>query len=189
MENFGIYCILSSKNLNSLFRQTFGTYANWNMLNLTLLLTFSVLDWKYPFLSNFGPKNWNCWKKSMVPRLIGICLTWCSCSLFCLRPELPFWTNLVQKFEIGCLRWNVVPRLTRICGICWNCFCFVPEISFLEKLTPNYQSSYKSLLTLRYLMMSSFCLSKGIKIPEDASELKVCAFWIDLIGLRKLTGS
>ena len=57
VKNFGIYGIFSLKNLSSLCKLTFGNYANSNMLNLTLLLIFFVLDWKYPFLSNFGPKN------------------------------------------------------------------------------------------------------------------------------------
>ena len=28
-----------------------------------------------------------------------------------------FWTNLVQKFKIFSLNWNLVPRIIRICGI------------------------------------------------------------------------
>ena len=32
-----------------------------------------------------------------------------------------FWANLVPKFKIVCLRWNLVLRLIRICRIQWWC--------------------------------------------------------------------
>ena len=47
--------------------------------------------------------------------------------------KCPFWTNLVQKIKNVSLRWNLMPRLTRICRIQWRCslFFFRPEIIFL----------------------------------------------------------
>ena len=43
--------------------------------------------------------------------------------------------NLVQKFKIVSLSWNLAPRITQICIIQWWCFlfCFRLEIPFLGK--------------------------------------------------------
>ena len=38
--------------------------------------------------------------------------------------EYAFWANLVQKIEIVSLRWNLIPRLIRICWIQWCCSLF-----------------------------------------------------------------
>lgn len=39
----------------------------------------------------------------------------------CLDRKYPFWSNLVQKFTIVCLRWNLIPRLIEICETQWGC--------------------------------------------------------------------
>ena len=53
-----------------------------------------------------------------------------------------FWVNLVQKLEIVCLSWNLVPTLIQICKIQWWCslFFFWPETSFLGKFGPKNQN-------------------------------------------------
>ena len=39
--------------------------------------------------------------------------------------KYPFWANFVPKFKIVCLKWNLVPRLIRICRIHWWCSLFL----------------------------------------------------------------
>ena len=62
-----------------------------------------------------------------------------------------FWANLSQKVIVLCLKWNLVTKLFRQCGIRWLCsffcFCFGPEIAFLLKLV------------LMITFIRSFCLS------------------------------
>ena len=50
--------------------------------------------------------------------------------------KYPFWGNLVPKFKINCLKWNLVPRLIQICRIQWFVqFCsFWPEMSVWANL-------------------------------------------------------
>ena len=52
----------------------------------------------------------------------------------------PFWANLVQKFKVVCLKWNLVPRPIRICRIQWGCstFCFRRELLFLGKFDQKF---------------------------------------------------
>ena len=38
--------------------------------------------------------------------------------------KYPVWDNLVQKIKIVSLRWNLIPRLIRICWIQWCCSLF-----------------------------------------------------------------
>ena len=55
--------------------------------------------------------------------------------------------NLVQKFKIVSLSWNLAPRITQICRIQWWCFlfCFRLEIPFLGKFGsfPPKNSQFK----------------------------------------------
>ena len=55
--------------------------------------------------------------------------------------KYPVWDNLVQKFKIVSLRWNLIPKLIQICRIQWYCsvFCFRTETAFLGKFGPNCQ--------------------------------------------------
>ena len=39
-----------------------------------------------------------------------------------------FWVNLVPKFKIASLSWNLVPRLFWMCKIQWWCFFFVLDL-------------------------------------------------------------
>ena len=50
--------------------------------------------------------------------------------------KYPFWANLLQKFEIISLSWNLVPKLIEIYRIQWLC-SFYLEISFLGKFSPK----------------------------------------------------
>ena len=38
--------------------------------------------------------------------------------------KYPVWDNVVQKIKIVSLRWNLIPRLIRICWIQWCCSLF-----------------------------------------------------------------
>ena len=46
-----------SKVQKCLFKVEFGTYTDSNIHNLMLIFIFSILNQKYPFLGNFGPKT------------------------------------------------------------------------------------------------------------------------------------
>ena len=45
-------------------------------------------------------------------------------SFFVFEWKYPFWANLVEKFEIVTLCWNLVARLIRTCKIQWWCSFF-----------------------------------------------------------------
>ena len=47
---------IGPKYQNCQFKLKFGTYANSNMQNSTVMFTFSVFDWKYPFWANLVQK-------------------------------------------------------------------------------------------------------------------------------------
>ena len=56
---------------------------------------------------------------------------------FFLEQKYPFWVNLIKKFKIVSLSWNLVSRLFQICKIWWwlifcvTLFCiFCPENPF-----------------------------------------------------------
>ena len=71
------------KNKKCQFKQKFDAYTNSTMLNSIVMLTFSVLDQKYPFWANLIKKikiislSWN-----LVPRLIRTCTIQWRFSLF-----------------------------------------------------------------------------------------------------------
>ena len=61
-------------NQNYLCNVKFGTESNSNMLNLMVMFTFSLLDWKYPFWTDVVFKfKFVSLRLSLVHRLIQIC--------------------------------------------------------------------------------------------------------------------
>ena len=54
---------------------------------------------------------------------------WRSCLLFLLEWKFSFWANLIQKFKMVCLSWNLVLRLIQIenCMVTLTFFWFVLE--------------------------------------------------------------
>ena len=59
--------------------------------------------------------------------------------------KYPLWSNLIQKFKIVSLSWNLVPRLIRICRIQWWCslLYFRSENLFFGKFRPKIQNFLK----------------------------------------------
>ena len=45
-------------------------------------------------------------------------------TFFVVSRKYPVWDNLVQKLKTVALRWNLIPRLIRICWIQWCCSLF-----------------------------------------------------------------
>ena len=76
----------------------------------------------------------------MVLWLIRISRIQWWCSLFSVfYRKYPFWANLVQKFKIVSLRWNLVLKLIRICTVQW--WYFTPEMPFSGKFGSKIQKS------------------------------------------------
>ena len=62
--------------------------------------------------------------------------------------KYPFWANLVQKFKIVTLSWNLVAKLIGTCRIQWWCsffFRFWVEIALMGKFGPKYQNCHFKL--------------------------------------------
>ena len=92
--------------------------------------------------------------------------------------KYPFWANLVQKFKIVCLKWNLTPRPSRICQIqrWYSPFYFRreilflgnfdqkfdrfrPEIHFLENLLPKFKIdclNWKATFDVTWLISQQF---------------------------------
>ena len=63
-------------------------------------------------------------------------------TFFVFNRKYPFWANFVQKIKIVSLRWNLIPRLIRICRIQWWCsrFMFSAGNTFLGNFGPKNQN-------------------------------------------------
>ena len=102
---------------------------------------FPLLPLKIPFFDKFIPKNQNCQfklkfstKSNLNMQASVVMFTF---SVFDWR--YPFWANLVQKTKIVSFRWNLTPRLIRICNSVYL-VCFRLEILSLDKLGPKNQN-------------------------------------------------
>ena len=101
-----IFCIffwrIWPKKQNCLFKIKLGIYTNLNMLNLMVMFTFSVLDWKYPFWANLVENTKTvCLRWNLNARLIPVWWIRKWCSLFFVSDwNYPFWSNLVQKLKL-----------------------------------------------------------------------------------------
>ena len=105
---------------------------SWNLV-LRLIQIWRIQWWYsfFPLLTGivFGNLlqkiNIVCWSYDLEPRLILICrIRWWFSFLFFVDQKYPFLVNLVQKFKIVSLSWNVVPKTTS------NIF-FVQKIYFV----------------------------------------------------------
>ena len=74
-----------------------------------------------------------------------------------LYRKCPLWFDLVQKFKIVSLSWNLIPRLFRIFVGSVHLFCFRPFSSFVEKI---YLAFYCYLITLPAAYLQS-CDASG----------------------------
>ena len=103
-----------------------GTW-HLNMKNSVVMFIFSAFDRRYPFLGIYFKKSILFVEaNSRLPRLILICgiQRWFSFFIF-LDQKYAFWVNLIQKFKIVSLSWNLLPRLFRMCKIQWRCSLFL----------------------------------------------------------------
>ena len=96
-----------------------------------------------------------------------------------------FWENLLHKTKIVSLRWNLIPRLTRICRIQWWCFFFLlrPETLFLGKFGPknkDYQFKLK-FGTQNNLNVQNLVLMFTLSVFEGK-----CLFWANLVQTVKI---
>ena len=89
-----------SENLNCQFKLKFGISINSNMGNSMVMVTFSILDRKYPFRTNFVQKikivslNWN-----LLLRIIRIWRIQWWCWFFCFLPEVSFFWEIGSEYS------------------------------------------------------------------------------------------
>ena len=85
-----------------------------------MIITFSVLDWKYPFWENLVEIiKIVSLSLNLILTLLRICRIqwWCLFFFSVLDQIYLFWANLLQKIKIVSLSWNLVIRLIQICRI------------------------------------------------------------------------
>ena len=110
---------------------------------LSIFTVFFVSDQKCPFLGKFGPKCQNCqFKAKFVSYSNSNMQNWKAVfTFFVFDWKRPPWTNLVQIFNIYCLRWNLIPRLIRLYRIQCQCsFFYRSETLFFGKFGPKCQN-------------------------------------------------
>ena len=84
-------------------------FSYWFKFHVNILTRFRV---QFSFI-----KDWpGIWKLNMQNSIV----IW----TFCFGPEIPFWKNLVPKFKIVLLKWNLLLRLIWINWIHWWCLLF-----------------------------------------------------------------
>ena len=132
--------IFDPRKQNFQFKQKFGTKNNCNMQNS--IVHFFCFPLEIPFLSKFDPKNKDCQFKLKFGTYTNSNMenSMLMFTFFVFKRKYSFWANLVPKFKIDCLKWNLVPRLIRIFTIKWWCLRFRPEIPFLGKFGPKNQN-------------------------------------------------
>ena len=79
-----------------------------------------------PFLAIFGQKNQSFLliMKFVTYSNLGILNSMVTFTFSVLDQKYPFWANLVQKYKIVCLSWNLVPRLIRTSKFEYSRFLF-----------------------------------------------------------------
>ena len=81
-------------------------YRSW--ANLVQKIKFCQFELK------FGTRNNSNMQKSMMMFTFSIS-----------DRKYPFWVNLIPKLKFVCLKWNLLPRLSRIYRIQWWCSLFL----------------------------------------------------------------
>ena len=101
----------------------------------------------------------------------------------CLDRKYPFWSNLVQKFTIVCLRWNLIPRLIEICETQWGCSfpLLWSRNIFSRKIGQEFSVVIRFCSSYLILIAASFKYGKLLKIPEKASALPSVLFNFETI--------
>ena len=88
---------------------------------------FLYLKVEIPFFGKFGPKKQNCQFKlkfgTETNSIMQNAMVMINFSIFDWKCS--FWANLVQKFKIVSLSWNMIPRVIRICKIQWRYSLFL----------------------------------------------------------------
>ena len=140
------------------------------MLNSMMIFNFSFFDREYAFWANLVQKNENCQFKvelgtltnSNMQNSIGML------TFFVFNRKYPLWDNLFQKIKIVNLRWNLIPRLIRICRIQWCCslFLFSSGNSLLGQI-------WSKLLYLQFFFCFRSEMSFFGKIWSKMSKLSV----------------
>ena len=88
------FCAIYSKT-SKLFKLAIGSYTNWKMENSVVMITFSILKWKYPFWARlFKDIKIVCFTYNSVLRLNRI---WWWSALGSIDRKYSFWKNLVRK--------------------------------------------------------------------------------------------
>ena len=139
-----------------------------------LLLTFSVLDWKCPFSTNFIQKikivslGWN-----LVTRLIRVCRIPWLCSLFAFQPKIPFLGKLGPKLKIFTLSWDLIPYLViQICRIYSWCSLFL----FSTGNTKIISLSWNLIPTISFLIFWDFSRFYQIVLPPQVNQWTIITY-------------
>ena len=108
------------------------------MQNSMVMFTFSVFDRGYVFCANLVQKNLNCQFKAKLYSETNWFMqnSMVMFTFFVFGRKYSVWDIAVQKIEIDNLRWNLIPRLIRICWIQWCCslFSFLTGNVFLGQI-------------------------------------------------------
>ena len=126
-EKFAIQALYTINNIFStpfeqiyLFQIKFCIKINLNVLNLMVMLTLSVLEWKYPFWANLLQKiQFACLRWKLVSILIEIFWIrwWCLFVRFCTGNTF-IWANLLKTIKIVNLEWNLMSKLDGNIHVC-----------------------------------------------------------------------
>ena len=103
--------------------------------------------------------------------------------IFCLLDQkYPFWANLVQKFQIVRLSWNLVPRQIRTRRYHWWCSVILFSIgkTFLAKFHSKIQNC---LLKVKYSNMQN----SMVRFPFSAFDWEH-PFWAYLVQKMNIVG-
>ena len=98
------------------------------MQNSMMLFTlFVFIQPEMSSLGKFDPKCQNCQFKVKLDtktnsNMLNSMMLF---TFFIFDRKYPFWANLVQIVNIFSFRWNLIPRLIRMCRIQWLCSLFL----------------------------------------------------------------
>ena len=132
-----LFVQICSKNQNLQFKLNFSTYTNSNVQNSTVMYSFSIFDWKYPFWTSFA-KIQNClfkvkfgtWTNSNMQNSMVMF------TFFIYNRKYPFCVNLILKIKIVSLNWKLVPNG----GV--HLFCYRKKIPCLGKFGPKNENCW-----------------------------------------------
>ena len=144
------------------------------------MFNFFVFDWKYLFWGKFSPKHQNyqfklkfgSWPNSNIQNSMMLF----TFSVF--DRKCPFGANLVQIVNIVSLRWNLIPRLMRICRIEWwlTFFVFHLKCPFCANLVQK----------IKIVNLSWNLVPKLIKICSSVVASLSRGFLLRLTGIMRL---